>query len=91
MKAIIKVTGQIKSNFKLCTMLGYAHLITDGPFNPITMHYSSVSLAKKAIKEAYRNFIAEYPEEKNSISGIRKRKDNSGLFWDASKAILIKN
>ena len=88
MKATIKITGQINGNFKLCTMLGYAHLITDGQFNSITMHYGSVSLAKKAIKEAYRIFVDEYPEEKNRT--IKKRKDNSGLFWDASQANLIK-
>jgi len=91
MKATIKITGQINGNFKLRNMLGYAHQITDGMFNSITMHYESVSLAKKAIKEAYRDFVSEHPEEKNSTSGIRKYKDNSGLFWDASKAILVKN
>ncbi len=85
MKVQIRITGQIGGNYKLRSSLPDA--TESGQYNSFILDYNSIREAKQAIKKAYKSLIMDEPENKG-MSGIRKSKDNTSLFYDASKAVI---
>jgi len=87
MKAKITITGQIHGNFTLLRNLSY-DTKQNGMFNSFHLYYNSVADAKKAIREAYHSIKNEL--DPGNYQVISKNKDNTTLYYDASKAELYK-
>jgi len=79
MKAIIRITGQINGNNKLVNNLGGSVFKRNGMFYSYILYYDTISEAKKAIQYAHKQLKED---------GSEKYKDNSGLSYDASKAVI---
>ena len=90
MKVKIEITGQISGNFTLLRKLNNGNL-KNGMFNSKTISFDTKTEAKNAIKEAYKSLCKDEPEMKGNLGGIRKSKDNTSLYYDASKAVIISN
>lgn len=90
MKVQIVITGQVGSNNVLLKELNNG-TSKNGMFNGKILEFDTMGEAKKAIKEAYINLCNEEPDFKNVMGGIRKTQDNTTLYYDASKAIILKN
>ena len=86
MKCKIHITGEINGNFKLRSKLNYEEC-KKGMFNSFILSYNRVKDAKQAIKDAYKNMLLNDTGDWN----LRKSKDNTTLYYDASKAEIIKN
>lgn len=88
MKATIYIKGQINGNSHLkCALNGYESS-KDIMFNGIALHYNTKKEAIKAIRDAYNTLIADEPQRKNKIGGIRVNKDRTQLYYDASQATI---
>ena len=90
MKVKIVITGQIGGNFKLLSKLNNGNY-REGMFNSKHIYFDTKKEAKQAIKEAYKSLCEDEPQMKGFIGGIQKNKDNTALYYDASKAEIVSN
>lgn len=90
MKVRIVITGQISGNFTLLRELNNGNL-KNGMFNSKIISFDTKSEAKKAINEAYKSLCNDEPQMKGLMCGIRKSKDSTSLYYDASKAEIVSN
>lgn len=92
MKTTIIISGQISGNLTLRNKLaGNSIEEKRTMFNGSSLLFNTKKDAVAAIREAYNDLIADEPELKGSMSGIRASKDRTELYYDASKAIMNKN
>jgi hypothetical protein len=89
MKAQIYISGAISGNYTLLSQLNNGNY-KESMFNSKIVFFDSVTEAKKAIKNAYKNLCEDEPQIKSKMCKISKSKDNTSLYYDASKAILTK-
>lgn len=90
MKAQIRITGQISGNFELARKMRNYTEKKNGMFNAFTFSYNSIKEAKDDLRQAYKSLCDDDPEMKGKLGGIRKSKDNSSLYYDASQANIEK-
>ena len=89
MKAKVRITGGIHGNFTIARKMNNYDKKHDGMFNSIILSYGSVKEAKSDMKKAYKE-IKEDARFHGHLTRPIISKDRSCLWWDASKATLIK-
>ncbi len=89
MKTTIEISGQIDGNYKLKAKLHNYLNENKGMFNRFYLEYPSKKEAKNDLKNAFKSFCKEMPEEKNKRTGFYFNSDKTILYWDASKAEII--
>lgn len=94
MKTVIQITGEIYGNTILKNKINVCDGVTEMKnisFNGYEIKFKTIKQAKKALRKAYNDLIADIPEMKNRIGGISIVNDNEELNYDASKAIMYRD
>lgn len=87
MKAKIVISGQISGNFKLRSALDNG-TSKKTMFNGFSIEFETIGKAKQAIKEGLKYIKDNNNGDPYLPRELYKEKDNSALYFDASKALI---